>query len=209
MKFDQGASLITLDGKEAGHIDRVVIDPKTNEITHLVVRRGLLQKVDKVALITAVTAGRGGELTLHLTSDGWEFLPDFEEERYVMVEGGWGGETPSAILSYPPYPGGVPGIANYDPKYIAETHLNIPDETVALKEGAKVITRDDKEVGHVAQVLASTPGDRVTHFLIAKGMLVKEQRLIPVGWVDRLADNEVVLAIDSNTVERLPVIEAV
>ena len=70
-----------------------------------------------------------------------------------------------------------------------------------------MIARDEKEVGHVAQVLMSTPADRVTHFLIAKGLLVKENRLIPVGWVDRLAENEVHLAIDSNTVERLPVVE--
>src|SRR5512143_3775056 len=84
MQFNQGASLITVDGKDAGHIDRVVIDPKTNEITHLVIRRGLLQKVDKVVPITAVTSGREGELTLHLKSDKWEFLPDFEEERYIL-----------------------------------------------------------------------------------------------------------------------------
>jgi uncharacterized protein YrrD len=200
---------MTLDGKEAGQIERVVIDPKTNEITHLVIRRGLLQKVDKVVPITAITSGHEGTLTLHLQSDQWEFLPDFEEERYVLAEDGRGGETPTAVLSYPPYPSGVAGISTYGPKYFAETHLNIPDETVALKEGAKVIARDHKEVGHVAQVLASTPDDRVTHFLIVKGLLVKEQRLIPVGWVERLADDEVYLAIDSSMVERLPVIEPV
>jgi uncharacterized protein YrrD len=87
--------------------------------------------------------------------------------------------------------------------------LNIPDNTVALKEGARVIARDNKEVGHVAQVLTSTPADRVTHFMIERGLLVKEHRLIPVKWVDRLADDEVNLAIDSSSVERLPVIEPV
>ncbi len=209
MQFKQGASIMTWDGKEAGHIDRVVIDPKTNEVTHLVIRRGLLQKVDKVVPVTAVTSGRGGVLTLHLDSDKWGFLPDFAEERYILVDEGQGGGTPSALFSYPPYPGGVPGMVNYSPKYVAETHLNIPDKTVALKEGAKVITRDHKEVGHVAQILVSTPDDQVTHFLIAKGLLVKEQRLIPVDWVERLAEDEVYLAIDSSMVERLPVIESV
>jgi sporulation protein YlmC with PRC-barrel domain len=43
MRFNQGDRVMTVDGKEAGHIERVVIDPRTNEITHLVVRRGLLQ----------------------------------------------------------------------------------------------------------------------------------------------------------------------
>ena len=87
--------------------------------------------------------------------------------------------------------------------------MNIPENTVALKEGARVIDCDDKEVGHVAQVLTSTPTEQVTHFLIVKGLLVKEHRLIPVGWVDRLTDDEVKLGVDSSIVERLPVVEPV
>src|SRR5512134_1355809 len=104
MQFNQGAGLTTLDGKEAGHIDRVVIDPKTNEITHLVVRRGLLQRKDKVVPINTITSGPEGKLTLHLKGDELEFLPDFEEEHYVLVDEGRSGETPSAVFSYPPYP---------------------------------------------------------------------------------------------------------
>ena len=112
-------------------------------------------------------------------------------------------------ILYPPYPGGVPEIAHYGPPYVTKTHGNIPADTVALREGAKVISRDQIEVGHLTQVLMNTSTDQVTHFVIAKGFLVKENRLIPVGWVDRLADNEVHLAIDSNTVERLPVVEPI
>lgn len=209
MQFTQGTHLMTLDGKEAGRIDRVVIDPATKEITHVVVQQGVLPRKDKVVPLTTVTPGREGKLIMHLKSEELEFLPDFEEERYVLVEEGRGSETPSAIFSYPPYPGGVPGVANYGPQYVAETHLNIPDKTVALRGGAKVIARDNIAVGHVAQVLTSTPADRVTHFLIATGRLVKEHRLIPVSWVERLADDEVELAIDSGVVERLPVIEPV
>jgi hypothetical protein len=47
--------------------------------------------------------------------------------------------------------------------------LNIPDVTVALKEGAKVIARDNKEVGHVVQVLTHNSADQVTHFWSEKG----------------------------------------
>ena len=209
MQFSQGARVMTLDGKVAGHVDRVAIDAKTNEITHLVVRRGLLQRQDKVVPITIVTLGRDGQLSVHVRSDDLELLPDYKEEQYILAEKAREDQTPSAVFLYPPYPGGVLGIANYSPTDVTKTHLNIPVGTVALKEGAKVITRDKKEVGHVAQVLMSTPTDQVTHFVIVKGFLVKESRLIPVGWVDRLADNEVHLAIDSDTVERLPVVEPV
>ena len=209
MQFNQGDRVLTLDGKEAGHIERVVIEPKTNKITHLVIRRGLLQKQDKVVPITTVVTGGDGQLSMHVRSDDLELLPDYKEEQYVMADNLEKGDPPSAVFLYPPYPGGVPGTASYGPHYVMKTHLNIPDDTVALKEGAKVIARDDKEVGHVAQVLTSNSADQVTHFLIGKGLLVKEHRLIPVGWIDRLADDEVYLAIDSSTVERLPVIEPV
>lgn len=207
MQFKQGASVVTVDGKEAGRIDRVVIDPDSDEITHLVIQRGLVQRKDKVVPIAAVTIERDGQLTVHMKSEELELLPDFEEERYSLADEGRGDDAAAATSVYPPYPAGVPGFAHYGPRYIAETHLNIPDNTVALKEGAKVIARDSKEVGHVAQILTSIPADRVTHFMIVKGLLVKEHRLIPVTWVDGLADDEVHLAIDSSTVERLPVIE--
>jgi uncharacterized protein YrrD len=207
MQFNRGASVVTLDGKEVGHIDRVVIEPKTKEITHLVIRRGRLQKEDKVVPISTITLGRDGQLTLHLQSADLEFLPTFEEEQYILVEDDQSGSTPSAVYLSPPYPGGVAGFARYGPKYVTETHFNIPDNTVALKEGARVIASDNNEVGHVAQVLTSTPADQVTHFLIVKGLLIKEHRLIPVGWVEGLTDDEVRLMVDSSTVERVPVVE--
>lgn len=209
MQFSQGARVVTLDGKGAGHIDRVVLEPKTKEITHLVIQRGLLQKDDKVVPISAITPGREGEVTLHLKSTELEFLPAFKEEQYILVDEDQSGGMPTMTHLSPPYPGGVPGFASYGPRYVTETRLNIPDNTVALKEGAKVFARDNNEVGHVAQVLTSTPADQVTHLLIAKGLLAKEHRLIPVSWVERLTDDEVQLAIDSSVVERLPVIEPV
>ncbi len=206
MQFNQGANVVTLDGKEAGHIKRVVIDPESKEITHLVIQQGLLQKKDKVVPIAAITIGPEGQLTAHIKSDELALLPDFEEERYSLADEGRGGDVPLASVP-PPYLTGGAGVANYGPRYIAETHLNIPDNTVALKEGAKVIASDNKEVGHVARILTGTPTDHVTHFLIEKGLLVKEHRLIPVKWVQRLADDEVDLAVDVSTVERLPVID--
>jgi uncharacterized protein YrrD len=207
MQFNRGASVVTLDGKEAGHIDRVVIEPKAKEITHLVIQRGLLQKEEKVVPINTITPGRDGQLALHLQSADVEFLPVFEEKQYILVEDEKSGDTPTTVFFSPSYPGGVPGFASYGPKYVTETRLNIPDNTVALKEGARVIACDNNEVGHVEQVLTSTPADQVTHFLIVRGLLVKEHRLIPVGWVEGLADDEVRLTVDSSAVEQLPLVE--
>ena len=101
MQFNQGASVLTLDGKEAGHVDRVVIDPKSKEITHLVVRRGLLQRQDKVVPVTAVTTGRDGQLSVHVRSDDLELLPDYEEEQYVLGDKSRGRANTLGGLSIP------------------------------------------------------------------------------------------------------------
>ncbi len=207
MQFNQNANAYTTDGKVAGHIDRVVIDPQTDAVTHLVIRKGLLFTTDKVIPVGQVTAGPAGEVILQLESQELENLPDFAETEYVSVGDDKEGNSPPAVVSYPPYPGGTPLVGNAGPPVLKETHLNIPHDTIALKEGARVVSLDDKAVGHVEQVLTSPPGDHVTHFLVVKGLLNKERRLIPAGWADRLEEDEVHLAITSNTVEKLPIVE--
>ena len=67
MEFKEGASVVTTDEKVAGHLNRVVIDPETNQVTHIVIQRGLLDKVDLVVevQISGEPAPEKGDLTLH------------------------------------------------------------------------------------------------------------------------------------------------
>jgi hypothetical protein len=111
------------------------------------------------------------------------------------------------VTLFPPDAGGTPLRPQSGPKVRKGIRLNIPNDTVAVKEGAKVVSSDGKQVGHVEQVLTSPPGDHVTHFLISKGLLVKEKRLIPTVWVNLFTEDEIDLVIKSSTVEKLPVIE--
>ena len=208
MQFKQNESVYTTDGQHAGHIDRVVIDPRTNAMTHVVVRAGILFTKDKVIPVEQIIPGPEGQLALQLDSQQLAELPDFAETHYVAVDEGNQGGAPPTVVSYPPYAGGAPLVADVGPKMRKETHLNIPDNTVPLKEGARVIGLDGKEVGHVEQVLTSPPGDRITHFIIVKGLLTKERRQLPAGWVGSLTDDEVQLAVKSDMVEKLPVVEA-
>jgi len=39
MQFKENAEVVTSSGDKVGRIDRVVIDPKSNELTHLVVKK--------------------------------------------------------------------------------------------------------------------------------------------------------------------------
>src|SRR5512147_2755224 len=119
MQFRQGVGVFTLDGKEVGHIDRVVIDPKANEITHLVVRKGTLIKEDKVVPVGLVAVGKEDQVSLRLDKDQLEQLPNYEETDYVPLNdedresstrGGPVVLPPPALYWYPAYGGtSLPG----------------------------------------------------------------------------------------------------
>lgn len=213
MQFKQGASIFTEEGKEVGHIDRVVIDPKTKDVTHIVVRKGLLFTQDKVVPEKFIATGNADRITLRMKTKKLNELPDYEEAHYVTLNEEELARTEKTPIFYapvsywyPPYPEMV--VAPYiEPPYQVETTLNIPKGTVAVKEGAKVITRDEQHVGNVEQVLTSAKTGRVTHLMIAKGMLLKEKKMIPAGWIDRLAEGEVRLAVVLRTVQELPTLE--
>jgi uncharacterized protein YrrD len=87
---------------------------------------------------------------------------------------------------------------------VRKTELNIPDDTVALEEGAKVISREGDHVGDVERVYAEEEEQRVTHVLVSQGLVSKTRKLIPTMWVKRVFEDEVHLSISKNFVENLP-----
>ena len=72
-----------------------------------------------------------------------------------------------------------------------------PDEspdTLAIMEGAKVVTNEGKTIGSVERVVAKRDKNGPKDYLIAKALLLKEKQLIPIEWIDSFGDSEVRLA---------------
>lgn len=213
MQFKQGVSVYTIDEKEAGHIDRVVIEPKSKRVTHIVIRKGVLLTEDKVVPLNLIATGNAERINLRLKSKEVDQLPDFIETHYVVLnEDELGPEFKReanfapAIYWYPAYPE-APLMPYREPPYLPEVKMNIPSGTVAVREGAKVVTRDEKHIGNVEQVFSDARTNRVTHFVIAKGIVLREKKMVPVGWIDTLNENEVRLAVRARLVEELPSLE--
>ena len=210
MQFTQGASVVTAQGQDVGHIDRVVIDPRSKEVTHIVVRKGLLSTQDKVVPIDLIATATVERITLREDAGDAQALPDFEEEYYVVA--GEGDAPPDPLPGYVPTQNGYPPVAGGQIGYlfersrqapITQIQRNIPEGTVALKEGAKVISADDRYVGKIERVLIDPQADRATHFLISKGLLLKETKIVPVQWVTIIGEDEVHLAIRSRVLNEL------
>jgi uncharacterized protein YrrD len=216
MQFRENAEVVTSDGQKMGKIDRVVLDPNSNELTHLVVQKGFLFSEDKVVPLDYVASATEERVVLKEGQLDLDDFPNFEETHYVPVEEAGGSEESGhdgldKLAWYYPVPGGAwwrqrslanPGISK--PPYVRKTEVNIPEGTVALEEGAKVLSSEGEHVGNIERVYADEEEQRVTHLLISKGMISKSHKLIPTMWVDSVREDEVRLSIGERFVEKLP-----
>ena len=216
MQFQENAEVKTSDGRRVGRIDRVVINPRTNELTHLVVKKGLLLKKDKVIPLDRVEIASEEGVVLKSEKGDPDQFPEFEETHYIPLEsdptGGLRGKGPAGKLAwYYPMPRGAwwrlemgtyPGYP--DPPYVRRTDRNIPEGNVPLEEGAEVLSKDDKHIGDVERVFVDDDEQRVTHLLVSKGLLSKTSRLIPSMWVNTVTEERVRLDVDEAFVDKLP-----
>jgi len=214
MQFKEKADVVSWDGQKVGQVDRVVLDPKSFEVTHLVVKKGFLFTQDKVIPIDRVETTRDDRVELRKGSEAPGELPDFEETHHILVEhvasfkqrrpeyarpfiwyGPLGGVPWRGENVYPGYP---------RPSFVKRTEQNIPDGTTPLEEGAKVVSKNGEHVGDVTRIYTEPEEQRVTHFLISKGLLSKEKKLIPTHWVDNVFEDKVHLSVESDLIAHLP-----
>lgn len=214
MKFKAGASVYTLDGKKVGRIRNFVMTPRTQEVSHLIVERGFLLTEEKVLpLDWIIRTEENGDVVLREDKTSFKELPTYEEKLFVPREEATDSTLTPEVLPDTLYYYGNPGYApigySYPPaadlqqRYVTQRVENIPDETVALKVGAEVMSRDDKSVGRLEEVLSMEDGT-ATHFLIAKGLFFQTRKLVPTEWITRVDGEHVYLSVSARQLERLP-----
>lgn len=220
MRLTKGAEIFSSTGEKLGTLDRVVIDPETREVTHLVIAKGLLFTTNKVVGIDMVNQGIEDRITLLGPQRDIDDFLDFQETHYVnldQTENPRSDELPTEndipqAYWYPPLnlawwrAGGTDNYVSYPamPVYVPKSRQNIPEGTVALEEGARVVSSDNKHVGNIEQVIVDPQDNRVTHFVINEGVLFKERKLIPVLWISSIDEREVRLSSSARVLERLP-----
>jgi len=231
MEFQSGAKVLNAQGDNLGHVDRVVLDPRTKEITHIVVRKGLLSTTDKVLPVKMLADTNADRVLLQpdVTQGDLDKLPEFEETQYLLAaeedyvkrpQAGAGVPVPGqiatlttapALVWYPSSPSALAGYSGismlpYVPAadYVTQTKRNIPDNTIGLKEGAHVHSADGHHVGDVERVFADEQSHRATHLLIAHGVFFKTHTPIPVTWIDSVTENDITLAVSEKLLKGIP-----
>ena len=212
MELKEGTSVYTPDGREVGKINRFVMDPETNQITHIVVQKGWLLPEDKVVQMEMIRSATEDRVELNDMVQSYEDLPPFEETHFVSAdeEEEYGESTTHGTGYYWYPPMGYVGYPIYGPNYYnppVEKQQNIPESTVAIKEGADIISVDEKHVGDLERLFFDPDTNKVTHFVISHGLLLKDRKLVPAQWVRSAEENKVYLTVSARLLERLPAYE--
>jgi uncharacterized protein YrrD len=202
--LQKNASVVNASGKQIGSLERVVIHPETKVITDIVIQGGgLFKKEYRVVPIDLVAETTENQIVLYNEAEDLESFPPFKEERIITENDQLSspGEAPKVIY-------GVSGmvttaVPNPEDQIATRVEQNIPEGTVALKEGAKVLTADDKHIGNVDRILADPSDERATHLIITQGLLTKEKNLIPMEWVMMLGEESVHLNVTEAEINAL------
>lgn len=203
MDLKHNARIFAADASEVGHLDRVVVNPVTQEISYLVVRQGLLFAEHKLVPIGYVDQTTEDDITLRPTTGDLRALPPFEEPRESLVEESLARSSTTLRADLAPGLAGM--LEGHSPpaghRLLARNEQNIPEGTVAVKGGARIITADGRHAGTLECIAFAPNTWQMTHLQIAKGLLHRETRLIPSAWVVILGEDEVHLSVDQKTLE--------
>lgn len=213
MALKEGTSVYAAGGEEVGRISRFVLEPGTNEVTHVVVEKGWLLKEDKVVPMDMIKSASAEKAVLNEGVKDFNELPPFEETHYLRanqddVRSDFPYRDAPAYYLYPPhgyigYPAYRLGYYPY-PAAPQTTTRNIPGDTVPLKEGTDVISSNGDHVGHVEKLYVQPDSNKTTHFVISQGLLFKDRKLVPAHWVKTVEEDKIYLVVSSKLLERLP-----
>jgi sporulation protein YlmC with PRC-barrel domain len=177
MRLNLDATVRTRDGEDVGNVDRAVVDPSTNEVTHIVLRTGAIFGRDiMIPREDLERASQDGEtIQLDLTKDELEQFPDFMIEQYSGPPPAWvapaGYGFPSSGYAWPiatdPMTGAVPTMLP-DEDLDDEAATEEPDQ-VTLTKGALVLDRNGDDIGVIDDLRFDGATGRLQGFVLRVG----------------------------------------
>jgi len=206
MKILFGTPVATRDGEDVGQVKELIIDPRTRTVTHIVVQQGLLFDNDRVVSVDDIDSASEATVILNVSEvELTEGSVDYEQGHFIMADA----EEVDALegelsASYWTRPLGVspslipPGLGPVD----LTPEIAISGDDVLLVHDSPVGTSDGEHIGRVKEVVTDVSG-WITHIVVAEGVVYPVPKLVPVGWVSGIADNQVTLSVRKAVVDQL------
>jgi hypothetical protein len=189
-RFTIGAHVDATDG-HCGHLTRVIVDPKTETLTHLAVQPGHHEDRARLVPIHLVGGVDGELIQLSCTTEQFDRLDPAEEIELLT--------SADMSLSHSPLGLGMPLSRQPGTKFDDV----LPEGEVAVRKGDAVHAKDG-HIGEVDGVVVDPASDLVTHVLLREGHLWgRKQVAIPIGAASYVG-SEIRVDLTKEEIEALP-----
>jgi hypothetical protein len=209
---------VTCTDGPAGHCETVIVNPVTQEVTHLVVGdKHLPNPTPRLVLIERVAESGEDLIRLDCTKAELADMEMFVDTHYVSMEAspdasaygiGWAGYDGMAPVS--PYSGLG---SYYASPYVAAEPMEVPVDVERIPPGELAVHRgmavraSDGATGHVHALVVDAQKGHISHVLVDMGHLLgKKEISVPLSAIDHIDDDTVHLRLDKHALDSLPAI---
>ncbi len=185
------------DGR-CGRSTHIIINPATEQVTHLVVREQWPSWTERVVPVGWIVATTRDIIVLDHTREEFTQLDPFNQTDFVQREVPHYASDPKLTLVWP-YT--VPAT-----KVVEDARRMVPPEELAVRRGAKVRATDGR-IGQVDEFLVDPENGYITHLVLREGLPWDKKHVdIPISEIERIEENTVYLKLDKKSVKALPAI---
>jgi hypothetical protein len=210
LEITEHAKVFTAHDKYVGKVDRIVMDPITRMVSHIVVHKGIFLREDKVVPIENVTTATEERINLKRGSHMDDF-PSFIEQHYVTLDEAGDESEAGQDPNQPQGPSSAPfvwygpygmGTTMFESSMRTVTERNIPERAIALEPGAMVCALGRAKFGALEEVITTDAGV-ATHIIVTMSDPSLDRKAIPMHWVDEISENEIHLGVTAWMIEAI------
>jgi len=187
-----GEDVLAADGSRLGKVERLVVDEGAHQVTHLIVEDrvvplaefrdagpdGLATKLDRAGL---EAFPRHDESSLEAPGEHWEPPAGYQLQNFLAVAGALLGNAP----------------------YLPPVHADLtPGESASEITAGSPVWTDDRQIGHVVEVLTDDKG-KVTELVMARQGVLGEHVVIPLEKVIEVVGSNVQVDLNETDVDLL------
>jgi sporulation protein YlmC with PRC-barrel domain len=197
MEIPINAEVNCTDGA-CGDTTCVIVDPISQQITHVVVQENRGEYIEHLVPIAQVMKTTPRQLELGCTQAELSAMPHFAERQFKRVAMPFIGYPTEHYMVWPYVVPEGAGTA-----LTPVRHELIPNNELALHRGSWVMATDG-HVGEVDEFIVDPADGRITHLILRKGHFWGHKDVsIPVTQIDRIEADAISLKLDKHAIGRL------
>ncbi len=195
MEIPISAKIFCSDGL-AGHSTMVIIDPRTERITHVVIQENHNSRREYLVPVELILQSNHKEIHLNCTRSELENMDPFKTEEVIKFYKPVYDYTPEAYAVWP--------AEHLEDEFITKDHENIPFGELVIRRRAPIYATNGR-AGKVDEFIVNPDNDHITHIVMQEGHLWGQKEItIPISYIDHVEDDSIYLNLDKSSIEKLP-----